>query len=199
MLNTETLIAGVAWMVAGLAIYVYYRRNQGLALTATHTIAFDAPIVEREVEYESVLVVFEDGVYSREVVATAAKLAAKRRRGIHVLVTITVPANAPITAELPEQESRAQSAIDSAKVLIGRRLTGHYEKVRAGEAGRRIVQEAREINARAIVMAMPERRTGSSLFGRAIETVLEERPCRVIIESQPVKDEHGLVAAGVRA
>jgi len=199
VLNVETLITGGVWLTVGMVIYVVYRRNQGLSLSRTTRIVLPDAIVEHEVEYESVLVAFEDGVYSREVIATAAKLAAKRRRGIHVLVTITVPANAPITAELPEQERRAQSAIDSAKVLVGRRLTGHYDKVRAGEAGRRIVQEAREINARAIVMTMPERRTGSSLFGRAIETVLEERPCRVIVESHPVQDEPGLAATGGRA
>ena len=34
---------------------------------------------------------------------TAIKLAARRRRGIHVLVTITVPQSAPIGAQLPEQ------------------------------------------------------------------------------------------------
>ncbi|MFL5869182.1 MAG: universal stress protein, partial [Thermoleophilaceae bacterium] len=57
------------------------------------------------------------------------------------------------------------------------------EKVRPGQAGRRIVEEAREINARAIVMTLPPRRTGSSLFGKTLETVLAERPCRVIIDA----------------
>ena len=57
-------------------------------------------------------------------------------------------------------------------------MTGHWEKVRPGEAGRRIVEEAREIRARAIVMTLPPRRTGASLFGRTLETVLAERPCR---------------------
>jgi APA family basic amino acid/polyamine antiporter len=168
-----------------VTIYVIYRRRQGLPLSSTHEIARDAPIVEHEVEYESVLVVFEDGKYSREAVATAAKLAAKRRRGIHVLVTITVPASAPIDAEMPEAEQRAQAAIDQAKVLVGRRLTGHPEKVRQGEAGRRIVEEAREIQARALVMSATAKRSGASLFGNTIETVLEERPCRVIIEATP--------------
>jgi APA family basic amino acid/polyamine antiporter len=100
-----------------------------------------------------------------------------------VLVTITVPATSPIDAQLPDQEARAQEIIDSARVLGGRRVTGHWEKVRPGEAGRRIVDEAREIRARAIVMSLPRRRTGASLFGRTLETVLEERPCRVIIDS----------------
>jgi basic amino acid/polyamine antiporter, APA family len=33
------------------------------------------------------------------------------------------------------------------------------------------------------VMSLPPRRTGTSLFGRTLETVLTERPCRVIIDS----------------
>jgi APA family basic amino acid/polyamine antiporter len=183
LLNLETLIAGAAWMAIGLVTYGVYRRYQRLSFTETHKVVLPKPAVEHEVEYESVLVAFEDGQYSAEAVATAAKLAARRRRGIHVLVTITVPANAPIDAVLPEQERRAQSTIDSARVVGGRRVTGHWEKVRTGEAGRRIVDEAVDLKARAIVVPMPRRRTGRSLFGSTLETILEERPCRVIIDS----------------
>jgi APA family basic amino acid/polyamine antiporter len=100
-----------------------------------------------------------------------------------VLVTITVPPNSPIDAALPEQEAKASSVIDSARVRGGRRVTGHWEKVRPGQAGRRVVEEAKEIRARAVVMPLPPRRTGASLFGRTLETVLTERPCRVIIDS----------------
>jgi APA family basic amino acid/polyamine antiporter len=182
-LNMATLITGTIWLAVGVASYVLYRRNQGLSLTQTAKIVVPKPVVEHEVEYESVLVAFEDSLYSEEAIATAAKLAARRRRGIHVLVTITVPANLPIDATMPAQEARAQQAIDAARVRGGRRVTGHWEKVRAGEAGRRIVLEARDIRARAIVMALPPRRTGASVFGRTVETVLAERPCRVIIDS----------------
>src|SRR5680860_600055 len=183
VLNVATLITGTIWLAAGVASYVLYRRNQGLSLTQTAKIVVPLPAVEHEVEYESVLVAFEDAEYSEEAIATAAKLAARRRRGIHVLVTVTVPANLPIDASMPAQEKRAQQAIDAARVRGGRRVTGHWEKVRAGEAGRRIVLEARDIHARAIVMALPPRRTGVSVFGRTLETVLAERPCRVIIDS----------------
>jgi APA family basic amino acid/polyamine antiporter len=183
VLNVATLITGTIWLAAGVASYVLYRRNQGLSLTQTAKIVVPLPAVEHEVEYESVLVAFEDSEYSEEAIATAAKLAARRRRGIHVLVTVTVPANLPIDASMPAQEKRAQQAIDAARVRGGRRVTGHWEKVRAGEAGRRIVLEARDIHARAIVMALPPRRTGVSVFGRTLETVLAERPCRVIIDS----------------
>ncbi len=183
VLDLRVLVSGLAWLAFGILLYVVYRRRQGLSLTETHKIVTPKPVVEHEVEYESILVAFEDGDYSGEAVATAVRLAATRRRGIHVLVTITVPPNAPIDAVLPEQESRAASLIDSARVRGGRRVTGHWEKVRPGQAGRRIVEEAREIRARALVMTLPPRRTGASLFGRTLETVLTERPCRVIIES----------------
>ncbi len=74
-------------------------------------------------------------------------------------------------------------------------MTGHWEKVRAGEAGRRIVQEAQEIRAAAIVMPLPPKRTGQgSVFGKTLETVLADRPCRVIINSVPSEsaDEGGV-------
>jgi basic amino acid/polyamine antiporter, APA family len=183
VLNLETLAAGSIWLAIGLTIYVVYRRRQGLALTETHKVVVPKPVVEHEVEYESVLVAFEDGNFSREAVDTAVRLAARRRRGIHVLVTITVPPNSPIDALMPEQEARAATLIDRARVRGGRRVTGHWEKVRPGQAGRRIVEEAREIRARAIVMSLPPRRAGMSLFGKTLETVLTERPCRVIIDS----------------
>jgi APA family basic amino acid/polyamine antiporter len=100
-----------------------------------------------------------------------------------VLVTISVPVTSPIDAELPELEAAAQSIIEEAKVQAGRRVSGHWEKVRAGQTGRRIVDEARAVHAEAIVMPMA--RGG---FGRALETVLRERPCRVIIEAEPARE-----------
>jgi basic amino acid/polyamine antiporter, APA family len=183
VLNVETLAAGSIWLAIGLTIYVVFRRRQGLSLTETHKVVMPKPVVEHEVEYESVLVAFEDGHFSSGGVATAVRSTARRSRGIHVLVTITVPPNSPIDASMPEQEARAATLIDRARVRGGRRVTGHWEKVRPGQAGRRIVEEARDIRARALVMSLPPRRAGVSLFGKTLETVLTERPCRVIIDS----------------
>jgi APA family basic amino acid/polyamine antiporter len=44
------------------------------------------------------------------------------------------------------------------------------------------------MRAAAIVMPLPRRSDGASLFGKTLETVLAERPCRVIIESSPDGD-----------
>ena len=183
ILNVETLVTGAVWLTLGMTIYVVYRRRLGLTLTETRKIVVPKPIVEHEVEYESVLVVFDEGRYSPDAMSTAVQLAARRRRGLHVLVPVTVPPHLPIDAPMPEEERRAQSVIDRARVRGGRRVSGHWEKVRPGGAGRRIVDEANAIKARAIVMDLPPRRTGSTLFGKSLETVLAERPCRVIITS----------------
>jgi basic amino acid/polyamine antiporter, APA family len=183
ILNFETLVTGTLWLALGMTIYVVYRRRVELTLTETRKIVLPEPIVEREVEYESVLVVFDEGRYASDAMSTAVQLAARRRRGIHVLVTIPVPPNLPIDAAMPVEEQRARSVIDQARVRGGRRVSGHWEKVRPGGTGRRVVDEALTIKARAIVMAMPPRRAGTTLFGKSLETVLAERPCRVIITS----------------
>jgi basic amino acid/polyamine antiporter, APA family len=63
-------------------------------------------------------------------------------------------------------------------------VTGHWEKVRAGGAGRLIVEEARAMGAKAVVMPLPAR-SGGAVFSKTVETVLAERPCRVIIQADP--------------
>jgi basic amino acid/polyamine antiporter, APA family len=183
ILNLETLIAGTVWLGLGMTIYVVYRRRLGLTLTETRKIVMPKPIVEHEVEYESVLVVFDEGRYSSEAMSTAVQLAARRRRGLHVLVTVTVPPHLPLDAPMPAEERRAQGVIDRARLRGGRRVSGHMERVRPGGTGRRIVDEAKAIKARAIVMSLPPRRPGSTVFGKTLETVLAERPSRVIITS----------------
>jgi basic amino acid/polyamine antiporter, APA family len=176
---------GVGWLVFGIVVYVLFRRQQGLDLASTHKVAIAQPVVDHEAEYDSVLVHFGDGGYDDQVLGTARKLAARKRRGIHVLVTITVPNSMEIDAPMPDQDRAAQSIIEEAKVAGGGRVSGHVERVRAGQAGRRIVEDAVEMRAAAIVMPLPRRVDGASLFGKTLETVLTERPCRVIIESVP--------------
>jgi APA family basic amino acid/polyamine antiporter len=181
-LHLDVAAAGVGWLLIGVIVYLTYRHRQGLDLTTTTKVAITRPAAEAEAEYNSFLVAFDERGYSPEVMATAARLAERRRRGIHVLVTITVPATSPIGAELPEHESAAQTIIEEAKVQAGRRVSGHWEKVRPGQTARRIIDEAREMHADAIVMPMA---TSGGGFSRTLETVLRERPCRVIIESTP--------------
>jgi basic amino acid/polyamine antiporter, APA family len=184
-LHPDVAAAGTGWLVLGIAIYLAFRRRHGLDLTSTFKVAIPQPVVDHEAEYDSVLVPLVDGAYDERVMATAIKLAAGKRRGIHVLGLITVPNALTIDSTQPEEESSADSAIEQARIQGGRRVSGHKEKIRAGQAGRRIIEEATDMRASAIVLPLPQRVDGASLFGKTLETVLSERPCRVIIESAP--------------
>jgi APA family basic amino acid/polyamine antiporter len=117
-------------------------------------------------------------------VSTAIKLASKRRRGIHVHSMLTVPTHLPLNAELPDQEADAQSKIEQAKLIGGQRVTGHVERVRPGQAGYSIADEAKLIDAAAIVVGL-RYRNGAPLYDKTLQTVLGERPCRVIVVSDP--------------
>ncbi|HSF01632.1 MAG TPA: APC family permease [Solirubrobacterales bacterium] len=183
-LNLRTLVVGGAWMLLGIAVYYSYRRHCELPLVETVKVVTPEPLGVQEVEYESVLVAFEEEPFSKEPVATAARLAARRRRGIHVLAIVTVPTNLPLDAPLEQPESEAQSRIEQAKLIGGMRVTGSVQRVRPGQGGQAIVEEARAIKAAAIVMQL-RYRNGTPLYGKTLQTVLAERPCRVIVAAQP--------------
>jgi APA family basic amino acid/polyamine antiporter len=186
-LNVSTLIAGVAWMALGITVYVVYRRRQGLPLSETVKVASLEPLGVEEVEYKSVLLVFEDGDFSEELVATAKALAARRRRAIHVLSLVHVPTEYPLDAELPDQEARALSAIERAKLICGHRISGEIEHVRPGQAGAVVVEEAKAIDAAVILMPI-RYRDGKPQLSKSIEHVLAKRPCRVILAAHPGGD-----------
>jgi APA family basic amino acid/polyamine antiporter len=171
-------------MLFGLALYALYRRRHDLPLRQTVKVLTPEPLGVEEVEYKSVLVVFDDETFSEEAVATAARLAARRRRGIHVLALVTVPTHLALDAPLPREESEAQSKIERAKLIGGLRVTGHVERVRPGQAGQAVVEAARRMRAAAIVMPLPYR-DGRPLYGKTLQTVLAKRPVRVIVAADP--------------
>jgi basic amino acid/polyamine antiporter, APA family len=182
-LNPSTLAVGLGWMVFGVLVYVLYRRNQGLPLTETVKVVTPEPLGVEEIEYRSVLVAFEhEEPFSEEMAATAVKLASKRRRGIHIHSMVVVPTNLPLDADLPEAEAEAQSKIEQAKLIGGQRVTGHVDRVRPGQEGYAISDEAKLINAAAVVVGL-RYRNGKPLYDKTLQTVLGERPCRVIVVS----------------
>ena len=175
-LNPIVALAGTIWLALGIVVYALYRRHHGLDLVTTAKIVVPKPVTDTEAEYESVLVAVEVEHFTPQIVGTATKLAARGGRGIYLIVTITVPQALPIDAALRELEMAGASVVEHARQLGGRRLRGRVIKVRGGQAGRVIIDEARAIRAQAIVMPLPPR-TGNTIFGKTVETVLAERPC----------------------
>ena len=127
--------SATAWLLVGIVVYTVYRRRQGLDLPSTHKVAIPQPVIEHEAEYDSVLVCFGDDGYDAQVVATAAKLAARKRRGIHVLVTINVPYSLPIGAPM-KQEAGDRAQPDRAGQGPGRRARLRARRARAAGPGR---------------------------------------------------------------
>ena len=105
-LNLTVAAFGVGWLALGILVYVAYRRRQGLDLRSTLKVAIPKPVVDHEAEYDSVLVPVIDGRYDDHVLATAIKLAARKRRGIHVVSLVTVPNALPISAPMDDEEAR---------------------------------------------------------------------------------------------
>jgi APA family basic amino acid/polyamine antiporter len=184
-LNPRTLVIGAIWMVLGTTIFLLYRRSQGISASQTHKVLLPEPLGVEEIEYQSVLVAFDDDEpFSEETVATAVKLASKRRRAIHVIASITVPNHLPLDAPIGPQEEEAQSKIEQAKLIGGLRVSGHLHRVRPNQAGHSIAEEARQLKASALVMGL-RYRDGTPLYGKTLQTVLGERPCRVIVVGEP--------------
>ncbi len=172
VLDPIVLVTGGGWMIVGTLLYVGYRRYKQLPLAETVMVESLTPLGVEEVEYRSVLVAFaDDDPFSEEAVATAKALAARRRRAIHVLTLVTVPANLPLDAELNGGELGARTKIEQAKLICGQRVSASIEHIRMGQAGKAIVDEAKAINAAAIVMPLRYRNGSRRCTGRPC------RPC----------------------
>ena len=190
-LHIDVAIAGIGWLILGLVFYPLYRRSQGLDLTTTVLAPVAEPVTSREAEYESVLVALEGRDFDPELMSTAKALAAEEGGAIHLLVLITVPAESPLDVDLPIEQKLAEKIIEEARVAGGRRVEGHWERIRAGQAGRRIIDVAKRIDSKAIVLPLRTKAAGGGL-GRTLESVIADRPCRVIVQSLPQADRAGV-------
>ncbi|MGK2956623.1 MAG: amino acid permease [Solirubrobacterales bacterium] len=188
-LNPVTLAVGIGWLVVGMVIYVLYRRHHKLPLAETVKVVLPEPLGVEELEYKSVMIAFAaDEDFSEEIMATAVKLASNRRRGIHIVALLTVPKDQPLEHAMREEEKEAQSKIERAKLVAGTRVSGRVERVRPGQEGYALARQAKVIKAAALVIGL-HFRGGLPLYGKTLETVLRERPCRVIVVSDGPKPE----------
>jgi len=112
------------------------------------------------------------------------KIAARRRAASNVLVSIVVPASAPDRRAQEDKERESGQAIMSRPSYGRPALGGHDgEGVEAGQEGRAIVDEAKEMRARGDVMALAPRSGGHGVRPHGGDGAAESR--RVIIESTP--------------
>ena len=178
--DAPTRYAGLAWLVAGFAVYALYRRRIGIPLRET----VRAPLVlgaAVALEYRSILVPIVAGRESREAVDLAARLAAERRATIVALRVVVIPMELPLDADLAEAEEEADRLLDEAHAIAEIYGVRNVERlVRARHAGRAIVEEAERRQAEIIVLGAPRSRH-RQIFGSTVDYVLKHAPCRVMV------------------
>jgi APA family basic amino acid/polyamine antiporter len=199
---------GAGWLLAGLLLYVIYRKTQGKPLLRRVTIPERA--LRRETsapEFGSILVPIFGTPLDDDIIQTAGRLAGETRddleeKGavIEAIWVFEVPLALPLDAPLPEaQVRRAREGLARAKA-VGEEYEGvevATAVVRARRAGEGIVREARRRGVEAIVLAAeePSRVRGGALLGatgplenyvgEVTKYVVRKAPVRVILTAPP--------------
>jgi basic amino acid/polyamine antiporter, APA family len=173
---------GLGWLLFGFALYAIYRR---FVVHAPLRQTVRAPILigpAAALEYRSILVPVKPGRASQEAIDFACRLAAERRASIAAVSIVVLPLELPLDAELPEEEAKADEALDAA-VAIGE-LYGVdvvARLLRARSAGRAIVREAERRQTEIIVMGAPRGEGQRGIFSETVDYVLKHAPCRVMV------------------
>jgi basic amino acid/polyamine antiporter, APA family len=186
-LNLPVAAVGIAWLTAGMVLYVVYRKSQHLPLTETVMAprALVGPAVE--VEYRSILLPLTPHRVADEMTATALRLAAESGTKLVALYPIHVPMNLPLSAPMDEESRQAEHELGEAAAL-GREYGVFVipRIVRTRNVGQAIVDEARRRRSEIIVLGAEQRkRGGERMFGRVIDYVLRNADCRVMVGTQP--------------
>jgi APA family basic amino acid/polyamine antiporter len=204
-LHTAARYVGLGWLLAGIVLYVVYRKTESKPLLKRVTIPERALRHEAlEPEFGKILVPVFGNRLDDDIVQTAGRLAAEDRDGdgpdgavIEAVWVFELPLSLPLDAPLPPaQVERARAALARAKA-VGEEYGGvtvATTLVRARRTGQAIVTEARERGVEAIVLGAeePSRIRGGGLFGGSSgpldnylgdisKYVIRKAPCRVII------------------
>jgi APA family basic amino acid/polyamine antiporter len=211
VLHTGARYVGGGWLLAGLVLYVTYRKTQDKPLLRRVTIPDRALRHEAlEPEFGSILVPIFGTPLDDDIVQTAGRLAGPEHddlesKGavIEAIWVFEVPMALPLDASLPDaQVKRARSALSRAKE-VGEEYEGVVVAtalVRARRAGQGIVAEAKRRGVEAIVLAAeePSRVRGGGLLGgtagpldnyvgEITKYVIRKAPCRVILTAPPAQ------------
>jgi len=207
VLHEGARIAGGTWMLAGLVLYVVYRRSQGKELTKRFTIPEEALKEAKEAEYGSILIPVFGGPLDDDIVGTAGRLAADEADEaeggamLEAVYVFEIPMSLPIDARVaPEKVAAGRKALARAKE-VGEEYEGvevATATVRGRAAGAAIVSEAKRRGVEAIVLAAepPSRtRSGARFGGKAsaedrfagdtTRYVVEKASCKVILTAPP--------------
>jgi APA family basic amino acid/polyamine antiporter len=209
LLRPHARYLGFAWMLAGIAFYVVYRRYvQGVSLT--QRVEVPARALHKsvdEAEYETILVPVFGTELDDDIVSTAGRLAdAADEPGevnprLELIYVMDLPLTVPLDSVPPKaRQKKADEALSRAAEVGSEYETVDVDTavVRARTVGGGIVEEARRRGVELIVMGgePPTRVRGGAVFGgrgdsrppeigEVTEYVLRKAPCRVLLTAPP--------------
>jgi basic amino acid/polyamine antiporter, APA family len=178
--DAPTRYAGLAWLAAGFVFYYVYRRRLGIPLTETVL----APLQfgpAAALEYQSILVPVVSGPEGHEAIDLAARLAAERGSTIVALRVLVVPLEQPLDSPMAAEEAEADRLLDDARLAASAYGVRTIDRmVQARNAGRAIVEEAQRRQSEIVVLGAPRLRH-RAIFGKTVDYVLKNAPCRVMV------------------
>jgi APA family basic amino acid/polyamine antiporter len=181
----DTRIAGLAWLIIGFVVYAAYRRRY-IKASLRETVRAPALVLgpSLELQFRAIVVPVVRSAESEEALVAAARLAADRRATVAIVTVIEVPLELPLDGEMPDAELEANALLDEARALVesyGVRVVTRL--LRARRAGPAIVEDAAGRDAELIVMGGKRglARGRKPIFGRTIDYVLKNTPCRVLL------------------
>ncbi|MDQ3067015.1 MAG: universal stress protein [Actinomycetota bacterium] len=187
--NPTTRWVGLGWLAAGLVFYsVYRRRVVGAALTETVK-APPAYGPALALEYRRLLVPVLSGRASDEALDVASSLSAERGAQITAIYVLEVPLDLALATDLTVEEEIANRKLDEARAIGESYGVSVIPRlVRARYAGAAIVREAERRSSEIIVIGAPRKDLGRrqrAVFGRTVDYVLKNAPCRVLVTALP--------------
>lgn len=134
-------------------------------------------------QFNNVLVLVTGGPTDSSAVSHAASLVRETRGHLIVLYVIQVNRSMPLDAEMPEQVSRAEQALNRAELAANlQRNVVEAEMLQAREIGAAVVHEAAVRDVDAIVISTAyAKANGRFSLGADIHYVLEYAACNVLL------------------
>ena len=211
VLHEGARVVGGVWMLAGVLMYVIYRRGEGRELTKRFTIPAEALQETTEAEYGSILVPIFGENLDDDIIGTAGRLAATHADEgeggavLEALYVFEIPMSLPIDARVPDDRVRDAKRLLARAKQVGEEYEGvevATAMVRGRTAGQAIVAEARRRGVEAIVLAAEEPtrvsggvvlggrgRVRDRFIGETTRYVVEKANCKVILTAPPAGEE----------
>ncbi len=182
-LHVEARTVGIAWMVVGLGGYLLYRRRLGIDPRVQARLEREPPPEGFvPLRYSSALVPIFGTDVSGRTLATAGKLVDGDT--VDCVYVINVPSQLSLDAGLEEEEQRALSVLEVAKLRAREHgLRARTQILRTRNPGAALVEEARLRRSQIIYLDTVHAPPSQQVFGPTASYLLAKRPCRVVIET----------------